>query len=497
MFVNNNDDCPCQSGVLYKSCCHDLNLEKEPWFQMGDKKIIEAKFAQNKGMRLVLDLIDTFLPKILNYSIDDQLMHFFEDDVYKLIDKEHWDIHAYMVEELFFPWLICHYPFKPVHFLTEGMKDVTYQSILGSTLENDSTQLTPSAKTFLQGLDEAPFSFYTLTQQKDPNNPYNRVMRDVMLDEEYVVFDQELSEEITVGDLVYAKIVRYKGINIMFDMFPETLDLGDFMKLLDLKAELKQEGVLTKEALRYRLDDRLRRFYFQRTTLLHASPPLRNTDYEPVDCHEIICELEKNFNLWGSELDCFLPFTTSDTISADVYNITTDKDLNDDFCIDWCRRGNTLEPTWQKTVLGTMRFRGNLCITEVNSKERADFFKQLITKHLGERARVIEIKRLPIPNNVIQYPTKITRRFNQFLDVGDNTISGDVSMLDDWLDTPIGILHNLTPRQAVQDPVAREKLEALLLNYEQFYETARQEHPHEQIIPFDLQRVRQELLLSA
>ena len=63
---------------------------------------------------------------------------------------------------------------------------------------------------------------------------------------------------------------------------------------------------------------------------------------------------------------------------------------------------------------------------------------------------------------------------------------------DEWLDSRLPALDDMTPREAAKDPVGREKLEGLLLNFE----ASEQRHPGANAFAPDFDKLRHKLGLT-
>ena len=132
--------------------------------------------------------------------------------------------------------------------------------------------------------------------------------------------------------------------------------------------------------------------------------------------------------------------------------------------------------------MGHIAIESDQMTIDVNSQERADVIKRKITRRLGKRAI--------FRNAVIQSSEKMLEEIaNKPPGASSNSASAQSEALQErpeiqqhlqemaeqhwkaWLDTPLPALKDKTPREAAKTASGRERLEALLLQFEQYNES--------------------------
>jgi len=127
---------------------------------------------------------------------------------------------------------------------------------------------------------------------------------------------------------------------------------------------------------------------------------------------------------------------------------------------------------WDNTVLGTLRLEGGRLVVDVNSARRAERVRREIAKRLTGTAVLID-------SNVIDPAEALAKRQHERASgtrdhEPDETppelraIEKDLARRhwEKWLETRVPALGNKTPRQAMRTTAGRERLEALLAQFE-------------------------------
>ena len=139
---------------------------------------------------------------------------------------------------------------------------------------------------------------------------------------------------------------------------------------------------------------------------------------------------------------------------------------------EWLEKGNKRHKNWNNTVFGHITIKQETLILETNSLERGELGKKKICQYLDGN--------ISFQNTVIETPEQKMKSFEQSSKNEKPTLSIDLSeekneaikamvklQWENWFDEPIPILNDQTPREASTTKKGRERLEAVLLLYEQ------------------------------
>jgi hypothetical protein len=279
------------------------------------------------------------------------------------------------------------------------------------------------------------------------------------------VIEETASRSVRAGGVIYARVVTVDGVSIMVGCGAALLPPTRRSDVADLRERLGIRGNrLTDEDTRA-LEDVLRRWYLLAADQERNPPPprLTNTDGDP------LAPMTLTFNLLCTPAQAFEAFRTLSATESDEDALLADAEQDDQgsllaFSLDWTKRGNRLHRSWDNTILGHLGVRGQSLTATVNSNRRASRLRRQIEKRLGARVQfqraVIESvdallaeAKARHPRPVPEPPHEIVAEFEE-------------RHWQAWIDQPIPALNGQTPREASKTTRGRERLEALLAEFE-------------------------------
>ncbi len=325
----------------------------------------------------------------------------------------------------------------------------------------------------LQFLTEAttqPLSFYEVAWCK----PGERmVLRDVLTGEEAEVVEHSATLTVHEGDMIYGQIWR-AGVAVLGCSAPLCIsprwkaEVIGLRKMLRKKITRQKRELTAADLIRY--EDLVRGTYLNIRDALHTPPRLQNTDGDPLVFHTLTFQI-------GS------PAVAFDALAPLAWGRSKEEllsaaELDGDGAIrcveiDWIKKGNRINKSWDNTILGHIKISGRSLVAEVNSKERAERLRKEIDKRLGILAthesttsQTLEDMRKTSPrkterpendaNGAILRDPEAKRQFQEMLQ----------KQVEGWVHEKVPLLGGKTPMQAVRDPDGKEIIEALLLEWE-------------------------------
>lgn len=167
------------------------------------------------------------------------------------------------------------------------------------------------------------------------------------------------------------------------------------------------------------------------------------------------------------------------------------------YTVPWLVPGNRLHTEWDNTSLGTINVSPKRLEAEVNSERRARRLRKEVERRLGDRALFLRQETTSVDALLRESNRKeraAARREQDALqkhpEVRARLREMEERHWDVWLDQPVPALGGQTPRVAATTPLGRERLEALLDDFE-FRDSQRD--PDERT---DIRRLRQALNLG-
>ena len=261
-------------------------------------------------------------------------------------------------------------------------------------------------------------------------------------------------------------------------MAPVALPPGDLTWLLDVRDEIKKE--MRSQRLKLSLENLLgwdlemRGAYFSAVEFL-ANPPrpeLQNTDGDPISFVKLEYEI-------GSPQEAFDGLRS---LALHQEGIPEDaiRDENGNLLeanIDWARKGNKKNKNWENTILGTLTIKSNTLTAEVNSEKRAKKIQSEIAKRLGALATFKRAVHESIDAKLEEMEAQsgspafeeARREQEEFASLPEVQAIVKAQMdahWEGWYNERVPALQNKTPLEAARTKAGRERLEALLLDFE-------------------------------
>ena len=148
----------------------------------------------------------------------------------------------------------------------------------------------------------------------------------------------------------------------------------------------------------------------------------------------------------------------------------------------WLKKGNQQNASWENTVMGNIVIKKDQMTIEVNSQERADAIQRKITRRLGKRAvfrhaviqsaeKMLEEMANKPPGGSMTSASAESEALQNNPEIQAHLQKMATQHWQAWLDTPLPALNNKTPREAAKSDAGKERLEALLWQFEQHSET--------------------------
>lgn len=444
-----NDPCPCRSGRKFKHCC----LGVADAAQTTRRRMREAEG------RLIPLLWQLVIENTGQQGIDEAYHTFFSDtpcpdDI--VTHRDH--------ESLFLTWLGLH--FEPTG--PGGRRDVSAAKAVlnASDAEPDGGNLPEFERQFLEAAEAASPSFHVVSAVS-PGEWID--LDDILTGTQCRVLESTASRTIRRGEVIYARVVTMQGVSIMVGCGTTALPPLRRADLAELRDALAKRGRWLSAADLRRHQDALRRWYLLAADQVHHPPPptLTNTDGDPLEptilTYTLACSPAEAF----AQLKSLSATHSQEELLADA-ELDAAGSLRA-FSIDWSKRGNRVHASWDNTILGHLKVEEQIMTAEVNSRKRATRLRREIEKRLTGRARLDKTEIRSVESLLAQ-ARESKARSKPEADVPPEARAELERMQsahwDSWVDESIPALNGQTPREAARSAVGRERLEALLADFE-------------------------------
>ncbi len=450
--VSRNAPCPCGSGKKYKACC--MNKETQPapdtlWRQIrqADEKVVQQifKYLRNEFEEEAID------------AAWDEFVVSRED---KILDNEH------LLKQAFYPWFFFNW--QPEEWEEEGEDYFIddYSKILTiarSYLNAHRHRLTEMEWRFIELSCNQNYSFHEVLDCQ-PGTGFT--LKDILLEREVYVTERSASTYAQKGDILFAKVIQYDQVGLMVGCSPTLIPPIHKPPIIDLRTRMRQDkGELATQDL-FEWDIEIRDLYFEIHDAMHTPPKITNTDGDPISMHDLLFEISATPQEAFDRLKSLAIDTTEEELLEEAEFDKNGNLTKIDF--RWFKKARSKIPGGDYTTLGYITIEEGSIRVSVNSENRAKKIRKEIEKRLKGQTihQSTEVKPLetlmdtPFDKADEDLAPEITPEIEKVL---EQSISAHWKQ---WIDDKIPALGGITPRQAIKSKDGREKVIALLDEFE-------------------------------
>jgi hypothetical protein len=453
--MGRNDPCPCGSGKKYKKCCI---LTSSVAFPVADFEW--RKLRQLEGIVVDRHLLSYTAEELPVEAVKLALSDFFPDDLPDTLDEE------VLFHHFFIPWFL----FNWIPFEGFDLPQFNPEQTLARNYVNvHASRLNSLERRFIEAMYSTYYSFYTILEVEPEKS---LLVKDILLGTLHTLKERQGTYTLKRGDIVFGRILTLDEQSIFVGMAPYIVPADYYIQLIEFRKWLIKENnntELTGDVLREVYDIELLNYFFD---ILKAAydrpfPELANTDGEPLQ----FCKTYFKLTLTPEEaLQQLLCLALSKDPAEFLHEASYDKKGKvKRIELPWLKKGNKQHKHWNNTVMGHLIIEKGKLILETNSEQRAERGKKLLSKTLGD-AIVFQKMLIESPEQKLKSQPKshpAAQEANHLLELPE--VQAQVKAMakahwENWLNESIPALDNQTPREAAKND--REKLEALLLQYE-------------------------------
>lgn len=366
------------------------------------------------------------------------------------------------IHSTFIPWYVFHFiPDAEAEDWMEGWPEEP----IGRHFLRHTTHAEPDDWLFVEKACESPFSFLVITAVEPGRGLH---LRDVFTGREFAVLEQQASNTLSPGELVFSTVLTFEDAALLLGVGPYAVPPTWHNPLIDLRKKFSRGRTFGRAAL-FEYDIELRDCYHDvvESLLNPQLPTLVNTDGDPLQPTTIEYELRCSPQAAFDRLKTLALPHTEEELLADAEEDPAGSLRALSF--SWVKKGNRKHKHWETTVLGRLAITPGKLTAEVNSGKRATRIRNEIARRLGTDAvltrsstqNMTELlsRRMKTGGGALPEPPTPTPEMRQALR------EMQAAHWEAWLDEKVPALGNQTPRKAARTPEGRERLEALLAEY--------------------------------
>ena len=446
--IGRNDPCLCNSGKKYKHChgaaeilTPDFKYERIRRFD-GESANLLMKFAkQHYGDTALEDAWEEF--------------RFSDGTPFKKSDPE---------TDYFLRWF------------TFDWRPTQQETLAELFLAEKETMLDSNLRRFIEATLHSPYSYF---QTLEVDRGAGLTLRDVLRKREVRVHERSASTILERGHIMFARVVEMDGIFFSMGSGSHVIPPTYLDYLINFRTYLEEKEVLVDDAAAaealLNIEEELRETYFEiEGNLKNPRIDVRNTDGDPLSFHKLtysISLLDETFRAL-KELEQRVNGVTDEELLAGTETNKAGEPTK--VGISW------LESAKKGGIggdisLATLTISPSELVVEVNSEKRSKRIQKEIKKRLGEKAVLLRTEIISHEGMMKKAAKKNLEsnrdtEHDRILRESPEVIAHVKEMMEkhwaNWPDVPIPALRGMTPRQAAKDPLGRELLESLLMDFE-------------------------------
>lgn len=458
-----NDPCPCGSGRKFKHCC------LEAW-SAEDAARRRIRNAEGHIVETLVDYIGATWGETFTYVAWEEF--FVWDDVPEdLATTPEFDT-------MFLPWLTLGYAPDPHDDDVKADWPSEPVGLHWLRVNEDAAGVTELEREYIRAACASPTSAFVV-EAVAPGRSLD--VKDILTGKRFHVLEQGASKTLRRHELLFARVVTVMGTSVLFGTSPFSIPPGEHTRVIDFREARVRRRMMTREDL-VDLDIEIRELYLQLVAeMLNPEPPrLANTDGDLIEWTTLTYETTARVEDVAARL---APLTRLPDVEASASPADPD-DAFDDFTRDehgvvtgailrWAKAGNKKHRAWDNTILGTLTLEPGRIVAEVNSAKRAAKLKKGIARLLGADATLVDTKVIDVATALIERAEAraadtLAEALPQamppeMLEVQDEAVRRHI---EGWIDEKIPALGRKTPRQAMRSAAGRERLAAMLAEFE-------------------------------
>jgi hypothetical protein len=499
MNVGRNDPCPCGSGKKYKRCCLAASAPAE----------IESTDLTFRRVRRMVEGLQSTMVRFIEDVYGSEAAHEAWDE-FTLWDASPEAFLESPHPQLFLAWFFHRWHPDPEDTLIE---DTSVHGVSPTQLflQRKGQRLDPLLRRYLQACVEAPFTFYDILHAE--SGQLMR-LRDIFTGTESHVLGGNGVSTTDAGNILFAQLVPIDGVVVIEASSPYAFRPVNKIPLIELRQHITRDtGSSPTHSALIEWDMALREQYLRMLDELMnpARPVIYNVDGEKVHPYRVTFGIDSAQVAFDALNDLCGKRSEQELLREAQRG--PDGELR--FVqLDWTRPSSSNDSNWDTIFLASIEIFPDSIVAEVNSAERAEKLKQVITERLGEHARYESTESTLLEDDEEDGNDEYGFEGEDLLDdeygeededlldaedegapkvqLDSEDIAGLKEILDDerrscvpqmakltaklneimtsyydnWVSEQLPALGGRTPQEMVNDPDGREMVEALILDIE-------------------------------
>jgi hypothetical protein len=448
--VGRNDPCPCGTGEKYKKCC--LKKLEPSTDELFRQRLYRSRAAL---IPIIFKHIDNvYGPAAIEEAWDQ--FHQWENET--SFDPESSEV------QLFMPWFFFDWTHDEVDTDVFEQAPINTPPAL-SLLHSKRTGLDVLQSEYVKLCSKTGFSFYEILEVS-PNKGFKT--RDILTGEFEDIVEKQGSLHASPGFIIFGKSVTIQGLTTLEACSPIFIPPIHKIEVINLRQHMEKQNSFIDRDVLWDYDLEIQNVYqgiYQE--IINPQPRiLNNTDGELLVPQKLAFDLLVSADEALSALAMLNPNETLEEIRE--YAVLENGKINK-VEFPWTKNENSKNSGLGNTVLGHIEISGRKLLVQVNSENRAKQFEKLLKARLRGKykfsCRVIE----SMEHMLKSQSEAVADKNGDSLE--NSAFKGQIEQVmkshwEAWIHMKIPALKNKTPLAASKTREGREKLEALLTQFE-------------------------------
>lgn len=453
MKLGRNDPCLCGSGRKFKHCC----LNKQGWVQTPADLTWRRIRKQLDGLSMrMLEFVGRAYGSVAIVEAWEAFTLW--NDEADAFDAESPHLPVFM------PWFL--HCWSPEPGETDVMDERLHEVVPAQAwLDDKTTRAGPMLRAYVLSCIEHPFSFYEVTRVERGRG---MSLLDLITGEQHDVLERSATHSLAVHDMVYAQLACVDGVTLAEALGPTPFPPDNKVPVIELRQRIREHpsDPADNEASadpRVEWDVELRDLYLALTDrlLYRAMPTFVTSEGDAWEFHKLVYDID-------SAQIAFDALKSLDTVATDSGAIDPN-DVEHDADghlrrahVHWY--GPAEGDAQSRTVVGSIDIDGNRLTAEINSRNRVARFKDIVKARLAGHATFRADKIETLEQVLANAPRESASSANASEDATVQALVADHlrKHYTEWIDMPIPMLDDRTPREVACTPDGLEQVEALL-----------------------------------
>ncbi|MDR1561370.1 MAG: SEC-C domain-containing protein [Holosporaceae bacterium] len=472
-----NDLCPCGSGKKYKKCCFSSESMAANLAAISDVKW--HKLRQLEGI-----IVDKHLLAYVAKELPNNIIKLAWEDL--LLSDFPKDAEEGLLNQFFIPWFLFNW-ISSYDIESKNFDD--NKTIAQNYLDSHKNRLSAQESVFMEAMTRSYFSFYCVLEVEVEKS---MLIKDILLGTTHTIKERMGTRQLKRGDVIFSRILTVEDQSIFVGMAPFPIPASYHHEIIDFREKLMADGnVLSSTTLREDVYPILLDYFFKIVSEVFDPSPIMliNSDNDLIALTKYYFELTIDPE---DALALILPMALDRDLDDILEEADIDKFGQKKISFSWLKKNNKFNKTWENTILGNIEIKRGTLTLDTNSQERAELGKKLLIAYLGDKICFQKSSVKPYNDGIDSNPSERQLARTRIVDSTECRKSPTIEAKDywkNWLNEPIIALKNNSPLQAAKTKEGRERLEALLLQYERDFENKKD------FYNIDLQFLRKKLRL--